>query len=187
MCHYHGARSTGPRTAEGLARCVAAPLVHGADATSPTYEAALRAAAPHLFDTGGGAPDLARELAFARARLGSLALDPAAPPEATARLLDAVRRLAEAQAAIARDGREAAASASKVPPQEGWRFEMTVIDGRTGEAWNPRAALEGAAAPGGMDPVDPPTDPADPGGPVGDYLAAGDDGPEPLDPDDDPP
>ncbi len=74
VCQNHGARSTGPRTAAGRLRNVAAKVKHGGRATSDTYLAALRSAHPDLFDSAGGKPDLSRELAFARARLASLAL-----------------------------------------------------------------------------------------------------------------
>jgi len=60
VCHYHGARSTGPRTPAGRLRNVAAKLRHGARATSATYEGALHSAHPDLFDTAGGAPGSAR-------------------------------------------------------------------------------------------------------------------------------
>jgi hypothetical protein len=41
-CHKHGGASTGPRTAEGLARCRAAPWKHGARAADVREAARLR-------------------------------------------------------------------------------------------------------------------------------------------------
>jgi len=101
-CRFHGGASTGPITDAGRLRCAEANVIHGARAESDAYRAALARARPDLFDApAAGALDLTPELRFARARLGVLAerADPTFA-EAEARLLDAIRRTVEAQAAL---------------------------------------------------------------------------------------
>jgi len=44
-CRMHGGASTGPRTAEGLARCTAAPRRHGKRDAAARAQAAVRGAA----------------------------------------------------------------------------------------------------------------------------------------------
>ncbi len=149
VCHNHGARSTGPRTAGGRLRNVAAKLKHGGRATSDAYKAALRQAHPQLFDSGGGAPDVGRELAFARAKLGALALDPSTPLDEIARLLDVVRRLADVQASNARDVARDGSALPQVPP-EPMTLRLTVVNAPAAPATN------APTQPPTDDPVDPP-------------------------------
>jgi hypothetical protein len=89
----------------------------------------LRAKFPQLYDDAGGAPDLARELAFLRARLGALALRPDAPEDAILRTIAELRKMAATVAAMSAQAALAGAAAS-LPAGEmpRMRLELTVVD-----------------------------------------------------------
>lgn len=72
-CRLHGGRSTGPRTADGRARCTAAPTKHG------RRDAAARARAAQRGETRGVITELRRLLAMAEA--GEQGIEPDDDPD----------------------------------------------------------------------------------------------------------
>ncbi|WP_242352414.1 HGGxSTG domain-containing protein [Anaeromyxobacter sp. SG64] len=140
VCHNHGARSTGPRTAAGKLRSLAAVVRHGGRATSDLYREALRSANPGVYDAAGGL-DVERELRLARVRL--VEASHGADDETIATLLGVVARLVAVQAAMQR---ETSAAAPPAP----FRLTLEVVEPRR---LSPVA--EASEAPPD-DPVDPP-------------------------------
>jgi hypothetical protein len=96
-CRNHGGRSTGPKTAKGLARAVEAATDTGVYAKRTTYQRLLAAAQPEVFDAISSGNDLTDEIKWARAQIAALTATSLGAKE-VAQLVGALTTLLQKQA-----------------------------------------------------------------------------------------
>jgi hypothetical protein len=117
-CKFHGGKSTGPTSPEGLAASSAAGLVHGGRAQLGPYLRALGAAFPELYEDATTSTKLGDEVKFLRAKLAALAL----------RAAETGKDMTEATMRVMAELRLAIATQHEIHPTNeiGGKFELQI-------------------------------------------------------------